>query len=110
MRFALLGAIALAVVLRLTADRLIAANSVTYHAGWNLVGAPEGTRYAGADGPLYTLQPNDDAYQALPAGTRTAAGLVDTGDRPNAIGEEPRFDPVMGPLHLIGVGTQLDPV
>lgn len=43
--------------------------SVTYHAGWNIVGAPEGTRYAGADGPLYTLQPGDGGYETLAAGT-----------------------------------------
>src|SRR5207244_3759747 len=63
-----------AVALRLTADRLIAANAVTYHAGWNLVGAPEGTRFAGADGPLFTLQSRDDGYETLPAGTPAAAG------------------------------------
>lgn len=48
---------------------------ITYHAGWNLVGAPEGTRYAGADGALYTLQPGDDGYETLPAGTMSLAGF-----------------------------------
>jgi hypothetical protein len=46
-----------------------ASNAITYHAGWNIVGAPEGTRYAGADGPLFTLQPGDQEYEVLPAGT-----------------------------------------
>ncbi len=48
--------------------------SVTFHAGWNLAGAPEGTYYAGADGALYTLQPSDQEYQALPAGSPAAGG------------------------------------
>jgi len=51
-----------------------AVSTVTYHAGWNLVGAPDGTRYAGADGPIYTLQPGDTAYESFPAGTPSAAG------------------------------------
>jgi hypothetical protein len=48
---------------------------ITYHAGWNLSGAPEGTRYAGADGFLYTLQPGDDGYEQLSAGTAATAGF-----------------------------------
>src|SRR5437660_9750426 len=48
--------------------------SVTYHAGWNLAGASEGARYAGADGALYTLQPGDDGYEALPAGSPAVEG------------------------------------
>jgi hypothetical protein len=51
-----------------------AVSSVTYHAGWNLVGAPDGTRYAGADGPIYTLQPGDMTYEAFPAGTPAIGG------------------------------------
>src|SRR5712692_2602517 len=69
--------VALLVVVALraaTADRTVAQIAITYHAGWNLVGAPEGTRYAGAEGALYTLQPQDDAYEVLPAGTRAVAG------------------------------------
>lgn len=49
--------------------------SVTYHAGWNLVGAPDGTRFAGADGPMFTLQAGDDSYEALPPGTPATAGF-----------------------------------
>lgn len=50
------------------------AYSVTFHAGWNLAGAPEGSRYTGADGALYTLQPGDEDYQALPAGSSANGG------------------------------------
>src|SRR5438128_6415963 len=58
----------------MTVDHSRADTPITYHAGWNLVGAPEGTRYGGAEGPLYTLQPQDDAYEALPPGSRAVAG------------------------------------
>jgi len=51
-----------------------AVNSVTYHAGWNLAGGSEGTRYAGADGAIYTLQPGDMEYQSFPAGTPAIGG------------------------------------
>jgi len=47
---------------------------ITYHAGWNLAGASEGTRYAGADGALYTLQSGDLEYEVLPAGTPAEGG------------------------------------
>ncbi len=42
-----------------------AQNAVTvgYPAGWNLVAAPEGTSFAAALGPLYTLQSGDTAYR-----------------------------------------------
>lgn len=41
---------------------------VSYPAGWNLVAGPEGTVFAGAVGPLYTLQAGDAAYRtSLPA-------------------------------------------
>ncbi len=49
--------------------------SITYHAGWNLVGAPEGTRYAGGDGPLYTLQPGGTDYEVQPAGSPAVSGF-----------------------------------
>ncbi|MHB8578198.1 MAG: hypothetical protein ACYDCQ_23040 [Dehalococcoidia bacterium] len=69
-----LGLVLLAAVFLATADRSRAANTITYHAGWNLVGAPDGARYAGAEGALYTLQPDDDQYEVMPAGTRAVAG------------------------------------
>jgi len=64
----------LAVLVLTSAGSSGAVNSVTYHAGWNLVGGPDGTRYAGADGPIFTLQPGDTAYESLPAGTPAVAG------------------------------------
>jgi len=48
--------------------------AVTYHAGWSIVAGPEGTRFAGAEGPLYALGPDDAGYVALPAGTPAMAG------------------------------------
>src|SRR5579871_1649737 len=75
MRWPLLTVAGALLVLALTsAGSSGAVSSVTYHAGWNLVGAPDGTRYAGADGPIYTLQPGDTAYEAFPAGTPAVAG------------------------------------
>lgn len=50
------------------------ATTVAYHAGWSLVAAPEGTRFPGLDGALYTLQAGDDTYEALPPNTPAAAG------------------------------------
>ncbi len=47
---------------------------MTFHAGWSIVAGPEGTRFAGASGPLYALGPGDDEYQVLPAGTPVQAG------------------------------------
>jgi hypothetical protein len=47
---------------------------VLFHAGWSIVAGPAGTRFAGASGPLYALGPDDDGYQALPAGTAATAG------------------------------------
>lgn len=70
----LAGAGALLVLVITSAGSSGAVSSVSYHAGWNLAGAPDGTRYAGADGPIYTLQPGDAAYEAFPAGTPAVAG------------------------------------
>ncbi|HEY7294965.1 MAG TPA: hypothetical protein VH916_07970, partial [Dehalococcoidia bacterium] len=74
-RWPLLALVGALVVLALTSvGSSGAVSTVTYHAGWNLVGAPDGTRYAGADGPIYTLQPGDTAYEAFPAGTPAVGG------------------------------------
>jgi hypothetical protein len=48
--------------------------AVIYHAGWSIVAGPEGTRFAGAEGPLYALGPGDTGYVTLPAGTPAVAG------------------------------------
>lgn len=45
-----------------------------YHAGWNLVAGPAGTRFTGARGSLYTLQPGDSDYRTLNASGPIAAG------------------------------------
>ena len=60
--------------LRPVASRAAARASVTFHAGWSIVAGPEGTRFAGASGPLYALGPDDDGYDVLPAGTPATAG------------------------------------
>lgn len=49
--------------------------TVTYPAGWDLVGGPTGTVVTGAIGSLYTYQANDSNYEVLPAGTALQAGL-----------------------------------
>lgn len=51
----------------LRADRAAPAQSITYPAGWNLVSGPDGSTLAGAEGLLYSLQPGDSDYQAVPA-------------------------------------------
>lgn len=43
-----------------------------FAAGWNLIAAPPGTDLAGADGPLYTLQPGESTYETAVAGATTA--------------------------------------
>ena len=47
--------------------------SVYYPAGWSLIAAPAGTVLP-ADGPLYTLQPGDAAYETVPAGAGVQGG------------------------------------
>ena len=37
-----------------------------YGPGWNLVAGPSGTSFAQADGPLYTFQAGDRAYELVP--------------------------------------------
>jgi IPT/TIG domain len=43
--------------------------SVTYFAGWNIVGGPTGTIISGSTGPLYTYQAGNTAYQTIPPGS-----------------------------------------
>jgi hypothetical protein len=52
-----------------------AASPVTYQAGWNLIGGPEGTLLQGTLGPLYTFRAGDSSYEVLPAGTALQAGV-----------------------------------
>jgi PKD repeat protein/heat shock protein HslJ len=40
--------------------------SVSYAAGWNLVGGPGGSTFPQANGPLYTFQAGNTAYQSIP--------------------------------------------
>ncbi len=46
--------------------------TVTYPAGWNLVGGPAGTTLSGANPTLYTLQYTDSSYRSVSA----AGGLT----------------------------------
>lgn len=48
--------------------------TVTYAAGWNLIGGPAGTMITGAFGPLYTFKAGDTAYEVVSPGTPLAAG------------------------------------
>ena len=48
--------------------------TLTYAAGWNLVGGPAGTVIAGVAAPLFTLQAGDAGYEVLPAGSAQRAG------------------------------------
>src|SRR5579871_2973055 len=50
-----------------TAARGAARQSIDFPAGWNLVSGPDGSTLSGAEGMLYTLQPGDSDYQAVPA-------------------------------------------
>ncbi len=49
--------------------------SVTYAAGWNLVGGPTGTVLTGTAGSIYTLTPSSGAYVALPSNTPLQGGV-----------------------------------
>jgi len=48
--------------------------TVTYHAGWNLVGGPPGTTLSGAQGDLWTLAPDGSGYVSAPASTPLTTG------------------------------------
>lgn len=47
---------------------------VSYAAGWNLIGLPAGTPTAETVGPLYTIRPDGEGYEVLPASTPLQAG------------------------------------
>lgn len=47
---------------------------VTYPAGWNLVGAPAGTLFAGASDPLYALTAAGSDYVTVPVSSPAQAG------------------------------------
>lgn len=49
--------------------------SVTYAAGWNLVGGPAGTTLMGANGPLYAFRAGDTSYETVSAGSPLTAGV-----------------------------------
>ena len=49
--------------------------TVTYAAGWNLVGAPSATTFAEAIGPLYSLNAEGTGYGIVPTVTRLPAGI-----------------------------------
>jgi hypothetical protein len=48
--------------------------SVTYSAGWNLVGVPSGTTIPAAVGNLYTLDANSTNYISSPSGSQLTGG------------------------------------
>ena len=48
--------------------------AVSYPAGWNLISGPSGSTVQGAVGSLYTLQPGDVAYEALPTNATLTVG------------------------------------
>ncbi|HLZ72234.1 MAG TPA: hypothetical protein VKV26_20215 [Dehalococcoidia bacterium] len=54
---------------------LASALSVTYPAGWNLVGGPAGTTLTGASGKLYTFGFRDKQYESLASDTPLTGGL-----------------------------------
>lgn len=67
---------------------------LTYGAGWNLVGAPAGTSFAQAGGPLYTFQAGDSNYRS----SQNTQG-VDAGEGYWVYFNAPR------PVALSGAGT-----
>lgn len=48
--------------------------TVSYGAGWNLVGGPDGSVISDADGPLYTLAPGDHSYETVSPATPLTPG------------------------------------
>jgi hypothetical protein len=48
--------------------------TITYHAGYNLVAGPRGTRFTGASGPLYSRLSGDSGYRSIPASQGTYDG------------------------------------
>lgn len=49
--------------------------TITYPAGWDLVGGPIGTVLANTSSSLYTYQANDSNYEVLPPGTPLTSGV-----------------------------------
>jgi len=49
--------------------------ALSFRAGWNLVAGPAGTIITGNEGPLYTSQRGDTAYEVVSSGTPFGAGL-----------------------------------
>lgn len=49
--------------------------TVTYPPGWNLVGAPQGTRLQGTSGQVYTFQAGDTKYETSAANAPLASGV-----------------------------------
>jgi hypothetical protein len=50
--------------------------AVTYASGWNLIARPSGAALSATDGPLFTFQATDSAYETIPA---SAAGTPGWG-------------------------------
>ncbi len=55
--------------------------TVTYPAGWNLLGASPGTVLTGAVGPLYTLQPDGATYTSVDPGVVAPEYAQGTGPK-----------------------------
>lgn len=49
--------------------------SVTYRAGFNLVAAPRGSTFTGAQGSLYTFHAGDSEYRTVPASQAAYSGV-----------------------------------
>lgn len=49
--------------------------TITYPAGWVLVGGPTGTVISGNVGPLYSWRAGDPTYEVIPPGTSLTAGM-----------------------------------
>jgi|GEM_PF-3583296 hypothetical protein len=62
-----IGALVASPLRHTSASPAQAGTAATYPAGWNLVGGPAGSTLNGASGSLYSLQPGDTDYEAIPA-------------------------------------------
>jgi hypothetical protein len=51
----------------------VGSQEITFPAGWNLIGSFGGPSSIGNDGPLYTFQDGDTAYEVIASGTELAA-------------------------------------
>lgn len=52
----------------------VAHQQATYRDGWNLLGAPDGTTIAPADGPLYTVRAGSPDYEVVPSPATLVGG------------------------------------